>query len=435
MQRVLVVDKNRKPLMPCLPARARELLKQGKAMILRRYPFTIILRERQGGDIQALQMKLDPGATNTGIALVGHFKRGLYCIWAAELRHRGQTVRANLLKRRLFRYNRRSRKTRYRAPRFLNRHKSSGWLAPSLLSRLNNIVTWFKRLSKFSPISHLSMELNRFDTQALQNPQINGVEYQQGELIGYEIREYLLEKWQRQCAYCGKRNIPFEVEHIIPKSRGGSNRISNLTLACRDCNQRKSNQTASEFGYPHIQAEAKCPLNFSAAISSVRWTLFELLQATGLPLELGTGGRTKFNRCQQAYPKTHWVDAVCVGKSGQAVIIHPKHQALLIIAKGRQCRRMVLIDKFGFPRSKAKSSSRVFGFTTGDLVRAIVPKGKKTGQYLGRLAVRSRGSFNISTSLETVQSISHHYCKIIHASDGYTYEKGEINSSLLFALE
>src|SRR5712691_9027905 len=72
-------------------------------------------------------------------------------------------------------------------------------------------------------------------------------------LFGYQVREYLLTKWQRACAYCGAKEIALQVEHIVPKARGGSDRVDNLTLACEPCNQRKGNKTAAEFGFPQIQ--------------------------------------------------------------------------------------------------------------------------------------------------------------------------------------
>ena len=128
----------------------------------------------------------------------------------------------------------------------------------------------------------ISQELVRFDMQLMENPEIFGVSYQQGELAGYEVREYLLEKWQRRCAYCGKTDIPLEVEHIVPKSRGGSNRVSSLTLACHQCNERKANRTAEELGYSAIQAKAKQPLKDAAAMNSTRWSLFHRLKGTGV---------------------------------------------------------------------------------------------------------------------------------------------------------
>jgi 5-methylcytosine-specific restriction endonuclease McrA len=281
MQRVLVIDKNKQPLMPCHPARARELLREGKAAVFRRYPFTILLKQREGGDMQPVAFKVDPGSKQTGIALVADFKRGKRVIWAAVLEHRGQQIKDALESRRSLRRGRRSRHTRYRPARFNNRRRREGWLPQSLMSRVHNVMTWATRLDRFAPLTSISTELVRFDTQLMHNAEISGVEYQQGELMGYEVREYLLEKWGRKCAYCGAQHIPLEVEHIHPKSRGGSNRVSNLTLACKPCNQKKGDQTAAEFGFPTIQQAAKAPLKDAAAVNATRWRLFGALTSTG----------------------------------------------------------------------------------------------------------------------------------------------------------
>jgi hypothetical protein len=133
------------------------------------------------------------------------------------------------------------------------------------------------------------MELVRFDMQLLENAEISGIEYQQGTLFGYEVREYLLEKWGRKCAYCGKTGVPLEIEHIVPRARGGSQRVSNLTLACEPCNTKKGTQTAGEFGHPAVQAQAKRPRHDAAAVNATRWALSRRLKATGLPVETGTG--------------------------------------------------------------------------------------------------------------------------------------------------
>lgn len=424
MQKVLVVSKERKPLMPCHPARARQLLKNGKAAVLRRYPFTIILLNRDSGDTQPVALKVDPGSKVSGLALVADGSRGKRVVWAGELHHLADQIKNALLARRQWRRGRRSRKTRYRQPRFNNRRRAKYWIAPSLQSRIENIITWAKRLKRFTPICAISMELVKFDTQAMQNPEISGVEYQQGELFGYEVREYLLEKWGRRCAYCCKENVPLEIEHIIPKSRGGTNRVSNLTLACHECNQKKGNLTAEEFGYPEIQEKAKQPLKDAAAVNTTRWALHRRFKQLGVPIEVGTGALTKYNRIQQYYPKKHWIDAACVGKTGQQVYINPDTIPLVIKAVGRQSRIMCRPDKYGFPRTKAKQGRMQFGFQTGDIVCAVVTSGKKIGTYWGRVAVRSSGSFNIATYKGTVQGISYRYCIPLHKSDGYSYEKG-----------
>jgi 5-methylcytosine-specific restriction endonuclease McrA len=170
-----------------------------------------------------------------------------------------------------------------------------------------------RRLCQVVHVCALSQELVKFDTQALVQPEISGVEYQQGTLAGYEVREYLLEKWGRRCAYCGVSGVPLQIEHIVPTARGGSDRVSNLTLACGPCNTRKGPETAAEFGHPEVQAHAQGRLRDTAAVNTTRWALFHRLRAMGLPLETGSGGRTKWNRTCRGRPKTHWLDGRLCG--------------------------------------------------------------------------------------------------------------------------
>ncbi len=423
--RVFVLNKNRQPLDPCKPARARILLRTGRAKVLRRYPFTIILTEEVTEPItHNHQLKVDPGAKVTGLAIVQSNR----VIWGAELTHRGFQIRDSLTKRRTLRRSRRNRQTRYRQPRFLNRKRPKGWLPPSLMSRVQNILTWVKKLTRFCPITGISQELVRFDTQKLENPEISGVSYQQGTLYGYEIREYLLEKWHRKCAYCGATDTQLEIEHIVPKSIGGSERVSNLAIACHSCNQAKSNQEIEQFlsGRPNvlkrILSQAKKPLADAAAVNATRWKLYNELKLTGLPVEVGSGGLTKFNRCSQNLPKTHWLDAVCVGTSTpEQLIIKDVKKPLIITATGHGSRQMCRTDKYGFPVRYVPRFKLIKGYQTGDIVKAVVTKGKKQGVYVGRVAVRTTGSFNIKTQNGLVQGISHKYCQPIHKKDGYAY--------------
>jgi hypothetical protein len=277
----------------------------------------------------------------------------------------------------------------------------------------------------------MSMELVKFDTQAIQNPDISGVEYQQGTLAGYDIREYLLEKWNRQCAYCGKKDIPLQIEHIQPRTNGGTNRMSNLTLSCEECNIKKGTQPVEHFlkSKPdvlrRIQAQAKAPLKDTAAVNASRYALLEQLKTLGLPVECGSGGLTRFNRINKGLPKAHWIDAACVGKSTSEELSLDHVSPLLIKATGRQSRQMCRMDRYGFPRTSAKEQRVVHGFQTGDIVRAIVPSGKKIGIHTGRVAVRACGSFNIQTKYTLVQGISYRYCVTLHKNDGYSYQKGE----------
>lgn len=419
---VFVVDLNKQPLNPCHPSVARKLLSSGKAAIFRKYPFVIILKESKLKTTTApVQLKLDPGSRTTGIALV----QGEKVIFGAELTHRGQAIKARLESRRALRRARRSRHTRYRQARFLNRKRLEGWLAPSLKHRVDTTLTWVKKLLKFVPITNMVQELVRFDLQQLENPEISGVEYQQGELRGYEVREYLLNKWARKCVYCGKKGVPLQIEHIHPRAKGGSNRISNLTLACWPCNLKKGTQDIKSFlaKKPHtlkkILVEAKRPLKDAAAVNSTRWALFKALKELRLPVNTGSGGRTKFNRTQLKLEKSHWIDAACVGNVNTLKILTTK--PLLIRATGHGTRQSCRTNKYGFPTRYVPRLKLVKGFQTGDMVKAVVTSGKKIGTYVGRVAVRKSGNFNINTTNGLIQGISHKYCSPIHKKDGYSY--------------
>lgn len=373
---IFVVDTNKQPLTPCTPGMARSLLNASKAAVWRRYPFTIILKKEVKASTAPLTLKLDPGSKVTGIALLKADK----VIWAAELTHRGQAISASLLSRAQLRRGRRNRKTRYRQARFLNRTRSEGWIAPSLQHRVHTIETWVKKLIRFASVGEIRQELVRFDLQQMQNPDVSGVEYQQGELAGYEVREYLLEKWGRECAYCSKRDTPLEIEHIKPRSKGGADRISNLALACHTCNQKKGNRDVADFlsSKPdllkRIQSKAKQPLKDAAAVNSTRWALFNALKETGLPVLTGSGGLTKFNRIRLGLPKTHWLDAACVGEVEGLEVCTT--QPLLIKATGHGTRQMCRTDKFGFPSRYVPRFKFVQGFQTGDIVKAVVLTGK-----------------------------------------------------------
>jgi 5-methylcytosine-specific restriction endonuclease McrA len=430
VSKVFVIDTYSKPLNPVHPGRARLLLKEGKASVYRMYPFTIILKaEVRHPEVTPLRVKLDPGSKTTGIAVVDDTSGEV--VFAAELTHRGHAIKSALDDRRSVRRGRRKRKTRYRKPRFNNRKsKKKGWLPPSLESRIANILTWEQRIARCCPITAISMELIRFDLQQMENPEISGVHYQQGTLLGYEIREYLLEKWNRQCAYCGGKDIPLQVEHIHPRAHGGTDRVSNLCLACEKCNLKKGSQDIAAFLkkkpeiLKRIQAQAKAPLKDAAAVNSTRWALFERLKATGLPIECGSGGLTKCNRTTRQLSKTHWLDAACVGKSTPLVLAVKQVKPFLIKATGHGNRQMCLPDKYGFPRTSAKGAKQVEGFQTGDIVKAVVTNGKKLGTYMGRVAVRSSGSFNITTQAGTIQGISYRHCQMLHRRDGYRYQVG-----------
>lgn len=428
MSKVFVLDAQKQPLDPVHPGRARLLLKEGRAAVYRRFPFTIILkREVEQPALHPLRLKIDPGSKTTGLALVDDASGEV--VWAAMLRHRGDQIKRGMDKRRAARRSRRCRKTRYRAPRFANRRRRGGSLPPSLQSRVCNVLTWVSRLLRLSSVQAISQELVRFDSQALQDPHIEGPAYQQGTLAGYEIREYVLLKWGHRCAYCNAYGVPLELDHIRPRARQGSNRMSNLVAACRPCNQRKSDQEVSDFlkkepeRLARILRQVKAPLRDAAAVNATRWALYERLKGLGLPVECGSGGLTKFNRTMRGLPKSHWLDAACVGANTPQQLHVEGIVPLQIVANGHGNRQMCRMDRFGFPRTGPKESKRVRGFQTGDLVRAVVSSGAKKGTYVGKVAVRSRGIFNITTAQGVVSDIHHRWCRLIARADGYIYQQ------------
>jgi 5-methylcytosine-specific restriction endonuclease McrA len=423
--RIAVLDTTKKTLTPTTPRRARLLLKSGKAAVFKRYPFTIILkREIESPTLPDLKLKIDPGSKTTGVAIVNQESGEV--VFAAEIEHRGQAIKSRLDARRALRHGRRARKTRYRKPRFDNRKRPEGWLPPSLESRVENVHTWTRRLIRAYPINGIAMELVKFDTQLMQNPEIEGIEYQQGELQGFELREYVLIKFNHKCVYAGDDSPcdhALNVDHIIPRSRGGSNRVSNLVCACRKHNEEKNTLSLEEYGrmrgkdFAQVKAWAKAPLKDAAAVNATRWALFNRLKCRELPIGTGSGGLTKFNRRLRGLPKAHWIDAACVGKETPEKLDISNVHPLRIKAMGHGSRQMCRTDKYGFPKAHRTHKTMFMGFQTGDVVKADIPGGKYAGSHIGRLsAVRQRPSF-------TLNGFDAHpkYLKQIHRADGYEY--------------
>ncbi|SRR5579883_575181 len=423
---VFVLDTHKKPLMPTTPKRARLLLSRGRAVVHRVKPFVIRLRDRrvEESTLQESRLKLDPGSRTTGLALVRVEQTGEgevhHALSLAEVQHRGEQVHLNKVTQWQARRRRRSANLRHRKPRFDNRAKPAGWLPPSLLSRVGNVLTWAKRLSQWVPVRRIEVERVRFDTQLLQNPEISGMQYQKGTLAGWEVRTYLLLKYEYRCVYCRGSEMPFEIDHVIPRSRGGSNRISNLVLSCHDCNAAKGNLTAAEWGHPEVEAQAKAPLKDATAVNATRFKVVEALQELGLPISTWSGGRTRWNRDTFGIEKTHARDALCVGN---LTGVKPgKLKTLVIKASGRGQHCRTLWTKYGFPRAYLPRQKMVTGFITGDRVKAVVPARLKTaGIHIGRVAVRTSGFCAIRTSNGVIDGINVKYLTLVQRGDGYEY--------------
>lgn len=421
--RIFVKSSTGEILMPCHPARARILLNAGKAYCEKVYPFTIKLTERDTGDLQPVQLKIDPGSRHSGLALVLNGEQHYKVIFGAVIHHKGHLITESLKSRASLRRGRRQRKTRYRPARWSNRKRPEGWIPPSGMSRVMNLSVWTKKFIGLTNVRSISFEKTKFDTHLMVNPEISGVQYQQGTLAGYSVREYLLEKHKRTCVYCGKQNVRLEIEHITPRSRGGSDNVSNLTLACSDCNRKKGTKTLDEFLVKKpelirkIKSNVKKSFADAAQVQAIRNKSLSILETFGLPVEVSTGAETKFNRIKLGYKKEHWIDAACIGSSGQLVSIYrpDSNNVLDIKAIGRGNRNVLRCDKYGFPvKQKPKTLKRVMGFETGDYIKTII-KGKTITTRMTLQAANSRAAFN-----GTVSAL--HRCKLIQKNNGYSYK-------------
>jgi hypothetical protein len=199
----------------------------------------------------------------------------------------------------------------------------------------------------------------------MQNPEISGIEYQQGELQGYEVKEYLLEKWGRKCAYCNVENVPFQVEHIISSARGGTDRVSNLTIACHECNRRKGTKSAAEFGHPEIQLLAKKPLKAAAYMNIVRSKLVDRIKKEfpDYYCDSTYGYITKCNRINMGLEKTHANDAFVIAGGVSQIRSKPYN-----VVQIRRNNRSLQLNKKG---SKPSIRRNRYKYSPGDLVKRI----------------------------------------------------------------
>ena len=418
---VLVVDKHKKPCNTISEAYARILLFNKQAVIHKRFPFTIRLKNDKAVlKDRAYTVKLDPGSRTTGVAIVDNKDS---VVMLAEVEHRGHLIKKDLDSRRNVRKSRRQRKTRYREARFLNRTKPKGWLAPSVKSRADNVINFIKKYKKLLNIDKVMIENVSFDTaQMTSSTKLYGANYQQGPLYQNKLRSFIFNRSGGKCVYCGAKAE--EIDHVIPRSNGGTNSTYNLLASCRACNQMKSNLSLKDFGklvgkdFSKLEPK-KLPKDAAIVQSSRNYMAREI---TKLVSDTTTydAWMTKYNRDSLGLPKEHYYDALSVGEVPTRFNFLTD-KILVISAKGRGSRQMCRVNKYGFPRTSAKASKSVKGFQTGDMVKAIVPNGSKQGEYLGKVAVRSSGKFDIQTKTKIIEGINHKYCHLIQRGDGYSY--------------
>jgi hypothetical protein len=285
-----------------------------------------------------------------------------------------------------------------------------------------------EKMRMWFPITAVVLELARFDMQKIENADIKGVEYQQGALWGFELREYLLTKFQHQCVYCDAKNVPLNMDHLEAKSRGGSNRLSNRVLACIRCNDANGSLPVEDFvtdpeRLARIRQWARLPLRDAAALNSTRRALWLAICKTGLSVHNGSGGRTKFNRARNGLEKSHCNDALA---AGEADCIAAYSKTVLVARQtGRGSYARTRSDRFGFPRLILPRRKAVYGFATGDTVRAVIATGKYAGSYVGRVSIRSSGRFAVRTASSMAPSVRHEDCTLLQRGAGWYFEGTE----------
>lgn len=378
-------------------------------------------RDRQNAEIQPVALNIDPGSRTSGYAVTRENEDGKErtIIGAHQVRHRAHRIKMSLDKRRMHRRTRRGR-LRHRPPRFDNRTKPKGWLAPSIRHLADNIVKNAERITSLYPVSQIRIETTVFDTQAMQNPGIEGTEYQHGTLHSWQLRAYVLHREGNRCAYCGRSNTRLEVEHIVPRSRGGTDHADNLTASCRSCNIAKGQMPIEQFlsddpkRLTRIMRGRKLTnLADAAHLNIIMPTVLRDLESLGLPLEQTDAARTSWNRRELSVPKSHVADAALLG---DCRTLRDLPDLALTIAKrpanGRRFRaqvntngtvrgkawrnycRLSLSERARAPRPLPSHSTKQKRFgsqaiASGDLVRI---RHRQAGTVTGRAVIQNGGT-------------------------------------------
>lgn len=303
---VFVINKHGEKLMPCKQSKARKLLRDKKAKIIKHNPFTIQLLHGSSGYKQPINLGIDLGAKHIGVAITS--QNNVLVKGEIELR---QDVKSLLETRKIYRKSRRNRKTRYRPARFLNRvsSKKKGWLPPSILSRIDNTFMWIDRFTDSLPNPKLSIEVGKFDVAKMINPEIEGVDYQKGQTYGYyDVRYFVFARDSYTCQVCKKKDKVLQTHHIKYVSEGGSNRADNLVTVCTDCHTSKNHKRGGVFYDWMINSKKTKTYKEATFMNTLRQRVF-----TKYPdATITYGSITTPTRKELGLEKTHYNDAIAI---------------------------------------------------------------------------------------------------------------------------
>jgi len=389
---VYVLNKNSQPLMPCTSAKARIILKQGKAEVIARKPFTIRLIYGSSGYRQSVTLGVDSGFTHIGVSAVAEKKE----LYSSEVKLRTDIVKLNS-ERRQYRRSRRNRKTWYRKARFLNRKKPEGWLAPSIQHKLDSHIKLIERVGKILPITRTVIEVAAFDIQKIKNPGISGTGYQNGDQKGFwNVREYVLYRDNHTCQNCkGKSKDPvLEVHHIISRQTGGDS-PDNLITLCKTCHDKVS------LGKIKLKVKPSKQFKAETFMTMVRWRLVNELRKDGHDIYHTYGYITKGNRIELGLSKSHTNDAfVIAGGNNQARSIPYR------IIQNRRNNRSLQINRKGYKPSIRKQR---YPLQPGDLVKSgnMLCTVKGVFSYGKQIRLKDISGVTINTRFENVSLVKY----------------------------
>lgn len=354
---VYILNQHGKPLMPCTPTKARRLLNSNKAIVIKRAPFTIQLLYGSSGYTQSVNLGVDAGSKHIGLSATTETN----VLFEAQVNLRTNIVKL-LSTRRAFRCTRRSRKTRYRKARFLNRRKPKGWLAPSIENKIENHLKVVKLVHSFLPIKRTIVEVAQFDIQRIKNPEIQGKEYQEGDQLGFwNVREYVLWRDGHQCQHCkGKsKDVILNVHHIESRKTGG-NAPNNLITLCDTCHDLHHK------GKITLNVKRGKSLKDVAFMGIMRWTCFNRLKEIYQEVSLTYGYITKNKRIIEGLEKSHRVDARCISSHSMATPMQITYLVKQVRGQNRQLHKATILK--GGVRKANKSARYVKGFQLFDKV-------------------------------------------------------------------
>ena len=306
---VYVLDKKGKALMPSCQSKARRLLKSNKAKVVKRYPFTIQLIGDCGHNKQEVILGVDTGHGYIGISALSKKQELL----SAEIVLRNNIVEL-LSEKRMYRRGRRNKHHWYREPRFDNREKSSGWLAPSIQHKVDSHIRIINKIGKLLPISKIILETAKFDIQKINNIEISGKEYQEGVQSDFwNVREYVLYRDNHTCQHCKKTKLVLNVHHIVTRQTGG-NRPDNLVTLCTKCHDK--------FHKGKIKLNIKIKNNFKpqTTMSIIRKYIISELSKNFI-VEETFGYITKSKRIENKIEKSHINDAFVIANGNKQIRI------------------------------------------------------------------------------------------------------------------